>query len=61
MVQTCHPTQPGFSMALDTGRKSAVSPTSLSSKIISVLWAQLLASQVPNFPPGSLPIEPEQK
>lgn len=48
-------------MALDTVNKSAVSPTLLSSKIIRALWAQLLTSQVPNFPSGSLPIQPEQK
>lgn len=61
MVQTCHPTQLGFSMASDTVNKSAVSPMLLSSKIMCVLWAQLLTSQVPNFPSGSLPIQPKQK
>lgn len=51
-----------FSVALDIVNKPVFLPTLLSSHLItSVLWAQLLTDQVPNFPPGSLPLQLEQK
>lgn len=49
-----------FSVALDRVNKP-VSPSGHSRPITSVPWAQLLTSQVPSFPSGSLPIQPAQK